>query len=165
VRLEYTDFDTVYQLALRMRDGDYREFLSLNPATDREGLAGSLAQRYSDRPDVVSVWPDGAHRPVALAGLIEHRPNVISLLFFGTDDFPAAGGQLTRKIRKHIFPELKRIGKHRIEAVSMVGHDDAHRWIQTLGLQLEGAPMRGFGKDGEAFQQFSWVSDVCPFSG
>ena len=96
--------------------------------------------------------------PVCIGGGIEHRPNVVTLLLFATDRFPYVALSLTRFVTRSLFTQYRNAGVHRIEAVSMVGHDEAHRWIETLGLKRE-AVLRGYGKNGETFLQFAWVAD------
>ena len=81
------------------------------------------------------------------------RPNVVSLLFFATDQFPEIALPATRFIKRELFARLKKAGVHRIEAVSMVDHNDTHAWLQTLGLERETEPMIGYGKGGESFIQ------------
>lgn len=158
MNLEYPSEDDIRRVALDMRETDYREFIALSDQSTREGLALQLAVRFAGREDIfMASW---AGWPVAVGGLIELRPHVVTLAMFATDDLPKIGGPLT-KVLKGMFSDVKRTGVHRIEAVSMVGHDDAHRWIQALGLAPEGGPMRGYGKGGEAYQQFAWVADAC----
>lgn len=160
MRLDYPDpaGDDVFSVAMAMRETDYDEFIALSTATDRDALARQLAQRYAGRPDVMVAF--AGSEPVAVGGLIEARPGVITLLFFATDRLPEIGLEMTYMVQK-LLRAAKTAGTHRIEAVSMLGHDEAHRWIRHLGLEPEGPPMRGYGKSGETYQQFAWVSDAC----
>lgn len=157
MQLEHASGPAIQWVALRMRDADFREFEALSTATGQRELAAQLAQRFCGRDDVLVARHD--ERPIAVGGLIGTRPNVASLLFFATDEFSKVGNALTRIIKRELFPGAKAAGVHRIEAVAMVEHVEAHRWIQYLGLTAEGPPLRGFGKGGEAYQMFSWVRD------
>ncbi|QIG74318.1 hypothetical protein EVC08_006 [Rhizobium phage RHph_N65] len=148
-------------VATHMRDRDYEEFSAVSPADDRPALAQLLSARYGDRPDVMCGSADGT--PICIGGTIEARPNVITLLFFATDDFPKIALPITRFIRKNLFPKLIAAGAHRIEAVSMAGYDQTHAWLRTIGLEQETGLMHGYGKRGEAFVQFSWSANVRPF--
>src|SRR5690606_23608090 len=94
--------------------------------------------------------------PVAAGAMVGARPNVITLMFFATDDFPKIALPLTRFITKNLFQKYRDNGVHRIECVSIEGYDEAHRWIKILGLHHE-AVFPGFGKNGEAFHQFAKV--------
>lgn len=158
MRIDYaTQADIVY-VATRMRDSDYREFSALLPVSSRYGMVDELAKRYSYRDDVMVAKLNG--EPVAIGAAFEARPNVITLFFFATDKLPLIGGALTRFMKQRFFPRLVTAGVHRFECVSIEGHTQAHRWIRTLGLTPETPePLRGYGKNGENFIQFSWVRD------
>lgn len=161
MRIDPASVDDVRFAALNMRDRDYEEFSAVSPARDRTELAELLATRYGDRPDVMCGRDDGT--AICIGGTIEARPNVITLLFFATDEFPKIALPITRFIRKNLFPKLIAAGAHRIEAVSMAGYDQTHAWLRTIGLEQETGLMHGYGKAGEAFVQFSWSANVRPF--
>lgn len=156
--LEYATKEHIYAVAAAMRESDYREFSALSTEDTRGKLAVQLARRFAGRSDVMVATDDNV-RPIAVGGLIEHRPNVVSLLFFATDAFPEIGLELTKVIKRDMIPPLKVAGVHRIEATAMADHVEAHRWIRSLGLEPE-AMLRGFGKGGETYQSFAWVSDA-----
>lgn len=151
----------VWTVASKMRDRDFEEFSAVSAATTRNDLATVLAERYGDRDDVMVGIEDG--QSICIGGTIEARPNVVTLLFFATDAFPSIGLPITKFIRKNLFPKLIAAGVHRIEAVSMAGHDQTHDWLRTIGLEQETEAMHGYGKGGEAFIQFSWSANVRPF--
>lgn len=155
MRVEYATADDIRTVALDMREADFREFIALSAADSREALAAQLVTRFAGRSDVMTGFDD-RDRPVAVAGLVEHRPNVLSALFFATDDFESVALEVTY-IAHRLLRDVRATNVHRIEAVSMVGHDQAHRWIRHFGLKPEGPPMRCFGKNGEDYQQFAWV--------
>lgn len=155
MKIDVATKQDVYEAALHMRDSDYREFSALSWAHDRETLARDLAGRPSPSRPIVARMND---RPVAVGDVLEIRPNVLTLYFFATDDFPRIALQLTRFLRYRLLGPLM-LTAHRVEAASMVGHDTAHRWIRFLGLSEE-AVLRGYGKNGEDFVQFAWVKDA-----
>lgn len=161
MKIEPARLDDVFYVAANMRDRDYEEFSAVSPAGDKEALACLLADRYGNRPDVMCGRMGGT--PICIGGTIEARPNVITLLFFATDEFPKIALPITRFIRKNLFPKLIAAGAHRIEAVSMAGHDQTHAWLRTIGLEAETGPLHGYGKNKEAFVQFSWSADVRTF--
>lgn len=146
----------VYTVAMAMRDADFAEFSALNAAPDRETLAIQLRRVYGAHPDAVTAFADDG-APVAVGAVVIARPNVATLMFFATPRLAEIGQQLTRFIRRRLLPAYVARGVHRVECVSMAGHDDAHRWIRTLGLSRE-AECRGYGKAGETFYQFAWVA-------
>lgn len=154
--IEHALDEDVRHVAANMRAKDVDEFLALTHASDRAALAGSLLDRYGGHPSAIVVRDE--HGPVCIGGGIEHRPNVITLLLFATDRFPAIVLPLTRFVTRELFYRWRVAGVHRIEAVSMEGHDEAHRWIEILGLERE-AELRGYGRNGETFIQFAWVAE------
>lgn len=160
--VEHARDDDVRFVAANMRAKDAEEFLALTHAADRAALVDSLLDRYGGHPAAIAVHDDGG--PVCIGAGIEHRPNVITLLLFATDRFPGVALPLTRFVTRELFYRWKVAGAHRIEAVSMEGHDEAHRWIELLGLERE-AELRGYGKNGETFIQFAWVADHVRASG
>lgn len=152
--------DEVRHVALNMRERDFIEISALNFADTREELADAMVEKYANRNDILCASHKGL--PICVGGFLECRPRTISLLMFATDQFPWIGFGLTRFIRKQMFPRLIEAGVHRIEAISLAGYDEVHAWLRTLGLEQETEPLRNFGKNGEAFVQFSKVVDVRP---
>jgi len=159
-KIEPASRDDVYQVALQMRAGDYDEFAAVSFSENRAQLALLLADRYGDRNDVMCGWH--GDKPACIGGLIMARPNVVSLLFFGTDEFQRIGLGVTRFIVRQLFPRLEQAGVHRFEAVSLATHSEAHKWLLSLGLTAETGPMLGYGRAGQAFIQFAKVRDVRP---
>lgn len=157
MKIEEATTEDIMFVARHMRESDFQEFSALYDANDREMLASILDYRYRGRPDII-VAKNGP-KPVAIGAPLQCRPNVITLMFFATDELPEIGSALTRFIVQRLFPPMKKAGVHRIECASIEGHTVAHNWIRALGLQPEGGLMRGYGKNGEAFQQFAWVAD------
>ncbi|CAK7259097.1 N-acetyltransferase domain-containing protein [Shinella sp. WSC3-e] len=152
--------EAVHFVALKMRERDFAEFSAVSYASTREELADVMAERYGSFEGCIV--GHAGENPACVGATVMARPNVVSLLFFATDQFPEIALPATRFIKRELFSRLKKTGVHRIEAVSMVDHNDAHAWLQTLGLERETEPMRGYGKNGEAFVQFAWVSDDSP---
>ncbi len=147
----------VRYVAERMRAKDVEEFLALSFANNKAELADAMVEKYATNNQAFC-FSEGAE-PVAVGAMVEARPNVITLMFFATDSFPRLALQICRFARQRLFPQYREVGVHRIECISIDGYTAAHRWIEILGLQREGGPMRGFGKGGETFHQFAWVAD------
>lgn len=158
MRLDFATADDIRAVALAMRETDFAEFSAVSVADDRAALAEILAQRWAGRDDVMTVFHDD--RPVAIGGFIEGRPNVVTALFFATDEFEHTAALAATYFVHRTFQQMKLHGVHRIEAVSQVGHTEAHRWMAHFGMLPEGPPMRGYGKNGEAYQMFAWVADA-----
>ena len=156
MKIDGPSYERVLHVVSNMRSSDVTEFLALSPAGDRRALSAVLLEKYQAHDGVICASDDIA--PIAIGAMIELRPNVITLMFFATDRFPLIAAPLTRFIRQRLFPRYRNIGVHRIECVSIAGYEEAHKWIRVLGLQEE-AILPGYGKRGETFHQFAWVSD------
>lgn len=154
MRVDVTTTENVRHVAERMRDSDYREFSALSHARNRQELVTVLTQAYGEHPSGICAYL--GDEPVAVGAMVQGRPNVVTLMFFATDDMSRIVLPLTRFITKNLFEKYRAEGVHRIECVSIDGYAEAHRWIKTLGLQPE-AVFPAFGKNGEAFHQFAWV--------
>jgi hypothetical protein len=154
MRIDVTTPENVRYVAERMRTSDYREFSALSHARNRAEMTDMLVDVYGNHPSGICAYLHDV--PVAAGAMVEGRPNVMTLMFFATDDFPKIALPLTRFIMKNLFEKYRAEGVHRIECVSIDGYDEAHRWIKLLGLHHE-AVFPGFGKNGEAFHQFSKV--------
>lgn len=154
MRVEETTPENVRFVAERMRDSDFREFSAVSHAKTRQQLADVMVDIYGDHPGGMCAYAGG--EPAAIGALVEGRPNVMTLMFFATEAMADIAVPLTRFIRNSVFPRYRDEGVHRIECISIDGYEEAHRWIEILGLKLE-AEFPGYGKGGETFLQFAWV--------
>lgn len=144
----------VRRVAEQMRSRDREEFMAVSPFKTHDELVDAIVARYGDHQDViVAHWENG---PVAVGGLIHHRPHVGTLMFFANDDMEKIGSDLTRFIKQRLFPGYTLAGTHRIECASLDGYEEVHRWLGVLGLERE-ATMKKYGRNGEDFVQFSWT--------
>lgn len=159
MKLDAPSRDDVAYVAARMRDRDAEEFLAVSPASSRAELVSGLIDRYGDAPDAFCAYIDDV--PVAVGAMVEHRPNVVTLMFFATERLTEIGMALTRWITQRLFPQYRARGVHRIECASIDGYAEVHRWVELLGLRRE-AVMPKYGKGGETFIQFAWVADESP---
>lgn len=146
----------IYQVAYAMRETDFAEFSALSYANTREELATSLCDRLAFRPETIVA---GLDEPICVGVPYPVRPNVVSLLFFATDRFHEIGLPITRFIVRELFPKLKAAGVHRLETLALADNKVGRAWLETLGLRAETAPLRGYGRDGEYFVQYSWVRE------
>jgi hypothetical protein len=155
VRITAATPSDILDVARNMRDSDLREFSALLPVDGRGPVAQEVLRRHAAHDDTMCASLAG--NPVAIGTARVLRPNVATLLFFATGQFRQIALPLTRFIRQRLFVELRMAGVHRIECISIDGHEQAHRWIKILGLRHE-AVCKGYGKNGETFHQFAWVS-------
>lgn len=149
--IEVATPDQVFDVALKMRDRDFAEFIGTSFCDTREELASDLARRFGGRDDVLCVSVDG--EPICIGGTVETWPGVMTLLLFATPEFPRVGLEVTRFVTKQLFPRYEAAGVHRIQAISLAAHTEVHAWLRSLGLEQE-AEMKAFGKNGEDYLQF-----------
>ena len=151
----YATEDDVFHVAKNMRERDYEEISCLTFTKNREELAGYLAKSYAQHQNVYAVGTtkDG---PIAILAYILLRPGVWSLGLFATDKFQKVGRFLTKTIIRDIIPALDSANAHRVEAHSIEGYSEIHRWLEFLGLRRE-AMIEGYGKNGENFIPFAYV--------
>ena len=145
----------VFHVAMEMRERDYEEISCLTFAQNREELANYLADSYAAHQNVYACGTskDG---PIAIIAYIPVRPGVWSLGLFATDKFQKVGRFLTKAIIRDIIPALDRGNAHRVEAQSIEGYDQVHRWLEFIGLKKE-SDLPGFGRNGENFVNFTYV--------
>lgn len=149
----------IFDVAMQMRERDFYEFTAVCDIDTREELAFALMEQHGPGGGAMCAKFEG--EPVAIGALVVGRPGVATLLFYATSRFPKVALPLTRWIKWELFPRYREAGTHRIECASIEGYDQAHRWIEMLGLHRE-AVMPGYGKRGETFHQFAMVKDVGP---
>lgn len=135
-------------IATNMREWDRREIFATRWDDDPAGLVGACL--LCPRTGWVA-WRGEA--PVAAIGAVPICPGVWSMWCFGTDDFPQIGLGLTKHATRFIIPMIARSG-HRAEALSMDGHDEAHRWLEGFGMFRE-ATHHGRGRSGETFHTYA----------
>lgn len=156
MRVEAPTPADVRRVAEQMRSRDREEFMAVSPFKTHDELVEAIVARYGEHNDViVAHWQNG---PVAVGGLIHHRPGVGTLMFFANDDLEKIGSDMTRFIKQRLFPGYTLAGTHRIECASLDGYEEVHRWLGVLGLTKE-ADMKKYGRNGEDFVQFSWVRE------
>jgi len=159
MRLDAPTREDVAFVAVRMRPRDMEEFMAVSYAVNEAELVEGLVARYGGAHDAFCAYQGDI--PVAVGAMVEHRPNVVTLMFFATAELPMIGAALTRWIRQRLFPQYRARGVHRIECASIDGYVSVHRWVQALGLKRE-AVMPKYGRGGETFIQFAWVADESP---
>lgn len=144
----------VFGVALKMREKDYEEISSLRWEDNRQSLAESLSNAFSEYQNVYSIGK--GEECIAIFCYVPLRKGVWSLGMFATDNFQKVGKFLTKRIIRDIIPALLRANAHRVEVQSISGYEEVHNWIKFFGFKEE-AKMQSFGKNGEDFVQFSWV--------
>jgi hypothetical protein len=150
--------DDIEYVASRMRQRDLDEFSALLPSDNLYDIVKAISERYGHTKGVSVAKYDGV--PVAIGLTLCHRPNVVTLGLFATDDFPKVGVRVTKFILRELFPRLDQAGIHRIECVSLAGYHWAQRWLTTLGLKRE-AQLYNYGKNKEDFIMYARCHDCA----
>lgn len=140
----------VAEVARNMREWDKREIYATRWEADPQALARDC---MSSGDFAYTFWYEGA--PIAAMGLIPMHPGVWNAWMFATDEFPKIGLMVTKFAKRVLFPSLLGQRAHRIFALSMVGHEDAQRWLVSLGAKPE-ARLANYGKGREDFVVYAW---------
>lgn len=152
--LREVTFDAALYVARRMRAGDAREIYATRWREDPRALAAEAAARGPFS------WAAGADgEPIACLGAFEMWPGVWEAWMFATDRFDRIGKSLTRFVRRGMIPALMGTTAHRVQCHSIEGHDVAHRWLESLGMEHEHTIPR-LGKNGEAFRLYARHREV-----
>lgn len=150
MRVAALERETVLFVARNMREWDRKEI---------------SATRWDDSPEALTEdclrigacgWVLGLERPIVAGGCWERWPGVFSMWMFATDEVRQIGLSMTKFVKRTIIPIVME-GAHRLDAHSMVGHEDAQAWLTTIGARREfPEPTRGYGKNGEDFYSYVW---------
>lgn len=146
-------------IAANMRPGDWAEIAPQLPeGTDRRLLAawslpppeGFAREAWvavrAGQP--VALW--GAH-PLTVAG------NVLSIWAWGTRAMRRSVPEITRHIGERVEVWISE-GVTRVEARSLVGHDQAARWMRGLGGTP--VPLPAWGSGGEDYVLWWWTEET-----
>lgn len=146
--------EEIFAVAENMRERDYEEISALRYTQTRKELAYAIANNIADFETVYVCGDDEG--PIAIVTYIPMRPGVWNLGMFATDRFEKVGIYLTKRIIRDIIPALDRSKAHRVEAWSIEGYTEVHKWLRFLGLEEE-CTVRKCGKNGEDFKIFSYI--------
>ena len=143
----------IYAVAYDMRPRDFEEISCVTWFDNRDDLARDLMLRYSAHENVYCFGDDV---PIGIISYIPVRPGVWSLGMFATDKFQKVSSFLTKRVIRDIIPALDNANAHRVEAQSLAGYDEVHKWLDFIGLKKEGE-LKGFGSRGQDFVTFAYV--------
>lgn len=150
--------------------------VSIKPACLRDTSFVLANMRAKDRAEVFCQLPDGVTCPQLAMHLLRGKGFVAYLddqpvMVFGTSllnvctaSVWALGTPKTWRVvpavsqfimLEHV-PDLLDQGITSVEARSILGHDQAHKWMLGLGAERSGEPFV-YGKGGELFQLFRWT--------
>jgi hypothetical protein len=137
-----------------MRPEDLRELSCQMPddisVEDGAVFSAGLGEAWIAKLDGQPVAAFGA-APMSMPG------NVLSIWAWGTKRLPRAAPAITRFVREECAPKWIANGVTRVEARSIEGHHQAHRWLSGAGAFSIEYPC--YGKGGEHFRLFWWTKD------
>lgn len=154
--------DATYIVA-NMRDMDRREVMcQVGVGTTDMQIAYFLlmngeayAVRWTDR--------DGREHPVVFFGVQPMNAVALSIWALGTKHAWRGIPAVTRFVIEELVPRKMREGFRIMEARSIDGHAQAHRWMESTGAHRIGEPFE-YGRDGELFHLFRWTTaDYAPY--
>lgn len=157
--IDFATADDLTDITQNMRHRDLLEMEAQCPVDGRIDVAAWLVERWTPFLHA-AVCAKLAGRPVAIGFAAWSIPGVANVGLVATGQFNRIAVELTRFVKHEFFPGLVKQGAHRIETVSMAGHEEAHRWLRILGLREE-AVLQARGKRGENFHLFAKVDETC----
>lgn len=162
--LDEWDDGEMFRMFRRLRDQDMRECR----ATRGDCVPGDLFADWR------AAWPAmlargivygrgfGGLGPVPLAtfGVVPTTPGCGQACLLASADFAAHHTRsLIHLLKRHWEPVVRRdSGLHRIEALSIAGHGQAHRLLTLLGARHMGTRV-AMGRHGEDFEEFVWLNE------
>ncbi len=147
----------IYDVAMRMRERDYKEISCLGYTESREALAEDLALRYCQIGNSYAIGLKNIG-PIVIFTYSELRPGVLSFGMFATDDIQKISKQLTKWVISDIIETVVDDDYHRVEVESIHDYSPIHKWLRLLGFQEE-STLHKYGKNGEDFKKFSWIRE------
>lgn len=103
----------------------------------------------------IACWDDV---PTMLFGAHPLNVCTLSVWAIGTRKTWRVLPEVTRFMVEHYLPAKIDDGFFAMEARSLVGHEAAHRWMESTGAVACGPPFV-YGRDREMFLMFRWTAD------
>lgn len=149
VSIQTANLRDLTYIAANLRPMDWREIACQIPGdmsrTELAALAGSHGEAWTASLD---------GQPVAAFGVSPIAASVLSLWAWGTPRMRRAVPAISRYVNGELASRWVRDGFTRVEARSIEGHHEAHRWMRSFGAKS--VPCPGWGKGGENFILFWW---------
>lgn len=147
------DHEVTRFIVENLRPEDRREI----DAVSRDESDDARIERYMMLAEF-TFWAEWGERPAGLIGAWPLWPGIWQVYAFGTEDFERVAPTLTKFAKRFMTPALIRAGAHRAQCDSIADHHRAHRWLESMGYENEGA-MRKYGRGGETFYRFAYVTE------
>lgn len=153
----WSDLDVLH-IVRNMRASDVAEVFALRPDCDAFALYRDMASLGPRHLWFEVVRPADAMLPVALFGVVGSSPGTGIAHMIGTPDLTWHDArQIATRIKAMVIPEMLSLGLHRVEALALMRHSWAHRFLRAAGAtRVE--PRPAMGKDGEDFAVHVWLA-------
>jgi len=122
-------------ICYRMEEEQRREWALLS--WSGKFMPDEVAMKIAQNMSVGLVLLDDQKVPQAAGGFSVARPGVLATWMVGTDEMNKHILELTRATKRAIKAALEGDEVKRIETVSSVEHEAAHKWYRLLGLNKE----------------------------
>lgn len=152
--IEPISYSSVLYLAHNMREADRLEIFNTLDHDSPDKLAREICLATAFGKAGIAF----RGRPTGIVGVSPIRHGVWSIWAFGTNEWRRGVTDLMRFANRDLREFLMRKGAHRMQCESRIDHVDAHKWLELCGAKREGI-LRGFGRDGSDYIQFSWTRD------
>ena len=151
--IEEAEYADVLLVAATMRQTDWREIF----ATRDEESAESVAMVAHHMSPAKWIYRNESGAAVAAFGVMRLWSDVYSVWMFANDLFDERAGQRMVAFFRR-WMRVNPLAIRRLECKSTADHYQAHRFIRAAGLEQEGPPLKQYGKGGEDFIPFFYVS-------
>ena len=139
-------------VAANMRDVDWYELKSQLPLGAERINAAQYVLPTLNGPAWSVYYKE---QPIAVFGLTQTTVETLWVLWaFGTNKFKRAAKVISAFGLQHISHELISRGALRLEIRANIHHDEANRWLQSIGFTRE-CELECFGTNGDTFVQYS----------
>jgi hypothetical protein len=152
--LKPVDVASIEYLCFNLRECDRTEVFAMRPYDNPLRLAWDANHMILNTGRGVIAWHQG--KPAGLAAFTSQWPGTWDAWMFGTNEFKSVALYLIRWLRREGNDILSVCGGHRLQCDCRVGHDEAHKMIQSLGAVPE-VTLRKYGKDGSDFIRYVWL--------
>jgi hypothetical protein len=153
-RLSDVTWTDTFDICLRLRESDKLEVYNQRAYDSAYQLSWEMSSAIVAKGRGVIAWHQG--RATAVFGFVQGHPGVWDIIMFGTDEYRAVAFALLRWCRREANDILSTSAGHRLQCDARVGHEDAHRLIQSMGGRPESL-MRRYGKDRSDYIRYVWL--------
>jgi hypothetical protein len=127
----------VFDVAYRMRKKDFEEISATSGSDDRKKVAARMQMGFENYYTDGWVVLDDKGKRVSIIGWTRYPDKLTRARvgFFGTDDFEQMKMAITKLIRGKIDLWAQDVNVVRMDAQSLDGYEDSHKWLEFFGFK------------------------------